>query len=344
MPPRPAAPAPRPVAPPKLEQTVAAPTPQPVRVAPAPANTAPGSSPRVSAREVATIQAVAPRPQVEAEADPEEAEEYVSPTPARRPTRNRTSAAKDLSKKGKLTLLLGIAGGIVFVVGAFLVYFLAFTKPTTSVDPKAQRHTFRVLGNSPGALHMAIRQAKDGDLILLEGDVKEANVRVTVPNLTIEADAGRAVTWIYPATGPHDYNLLHVENVPGFRLRGITLDGGNKAKALISLYGKCPGTHLEKLQLKNAKVNGVIFANCEGTADSRVRLTDVTITTSKPTESAIRFEINPSMQSAPQVNRYFDLRQVSFPGGGRKATTPNPEFVLPTTIELPSGVSLETVP
>ena len=138
--------------------------------------------------------------------------------------------------------------------------------------------------------------------------------------------------------------MLLVSNVPGLKLRGITLDGANKAEALISIYGRCQGTQLEKLQLKNATKFGIIFVNCEGTADSPVRLTDVTITTNKPIESAIRFDLSKVLPEAPKVNAYFDFRGVNFLGTGKKVTTPNLEVVTKSTIELRPGDSLETVP
>ena len=86
------------------------------------------------------------------------------------------------------------------------------------------------------------------------------------------------------------------------------------------------------------------MVNCEGTADAPVRLTDVTITTTQPTESAIRFDIAKGLPSYPKVNAHFDFGQVKFLGAGKRATTPNLEFVTKSTITLPAGDSLEPLP
>ena len=273
----------------------------------------------------------------------------VSPVfvPPPRPVRKRPPVQQDEAKKGKLPLLLGVGGGIAFVVVAFLVYFLVIAGPPQgpSGDPKPpQRATFHVLANSAGARNLAVRQAKEGDLILLEGDVIDSNVEVKVANLTIEPEPGRKVTWTsHPRAAP-GAKLLLVSNVPGLQLRGIALDGKDKAEALISFYGRCQATHLDKVQLKGAIKYGVIFVNCEGTAEAPVRFTEVLIATAKPTESAIRFDISTTLPSAPKVNAYFDFRQVTFSGPGRKLTTPNTNFVLTTTLGLRAGDTLETVP
>ena len=278
---------------PPPETVRVAPPPQPSRVAPVPAIPTPRSSPRVNPVEVATAQAEPAVQQVESEPAPrEDSEDYPVPQPTRRVTRTRRPEAQIGKRRKPLPLLLGIAGGVVFVAVGFLVYFYLFANPSdSSNDPKPQRVTHRVVAGSTGSLKQVLRKAKDGDLIILEGDVIDADVNITVPNLTIEAEPGRQVTWTcHPRAAPGAKMLL-VSNVPGLQLRGIMLDGVNKAETLISIYGHCPGTHLDKLQLKNATKYGVVFVNCEGTADSPVRLTDVTITTTKPTESAIRFDL-----------------------------------------------------
>ena len=353
-PPPPPLPTPRPVAPSRIEP-VAPPTPQPVAVSPPPSGrtsnarplAAPGSSPRLSAAEFSTAQATAPLPEVEPDTQ-EEPEEAPVFEPKRRPDRKRSPRKEVERAKSKLPLLIGIAGGISFVVAALAVYFLVLSKPADNrTNPKTpQRVVHRVAANSSGGLTMVLMKAKEGDLILLEGDIRDAMVEIKIPNLTIEADSGRKVTW-----SPYETSrirrgspLLLISNVSGFQLRNVTLDGENKAEALVSCYGKCHGTLLDKVQLKNATRSAIIFSNCSGTAESPVRLTEVSIATNKPTDTAILFGYNPSFKEIMLIDSHFDLRQVSFSGPGRKVTTPEFKFVDRGTIELPSGISLETAP
>jgi serine/threonine protein kinase len=345
-------PTPRPVAPSRIEE-VAPPTPQPVAVSPPPSGrssngrAAPGSSPRVidpefsTARTTAPVQVAEPEPAVQ-----EDSEDAAVVVPTRRPERKRAPRVVVDPKKSKLPLLLGIGGGITAVVAAVAIYFLVFSKPADNpTDPKKpQRVVHRIAANTSGGITAALKKAKEGDLILLEGDIREARVEITIPNLTIEADSGRKVTWSYPTKAPEGFKLLLLSNVSGFQLRNVTLDGDNKAEALVIAYGKCHGTLFDKVQLKNATKYGIVFPNCSGTAESPVRLTEVAIPTNKPTDTAIRFDYRPSLKEVMTVNAHFDLRGVSFSGPGRKVTTPNFDFVDRGTIELPSGVSVETAP
>jgi hypothetical protein len=125
-------------------------------------------------------------------------------------------------------------------------------------------------------------------------------------------------------------------------MRGITLDGGNQAEALIVLYSSCPGARLENLQLRNAGKYGIWVTSCAGTADNRVQLLNLDFQT-PARATALRFDVQPHHKAIPQ-NRFFTIRNCSFNGPGRKITTPNPQQVDDNTIELPTGVQFQFVP
>jgi hypothetical protein len=195
----------------------------------------------------------------------------------------------------------------------------------------------------PGALRQALRKAREGDHLLLVGDVEEADVGVEHRNLTLEAEPGKTITWRCPGDVRPDAKLLLVSSKSaGLQLRGVTLDGDNRAEALVTIFGQCPGVRLENLELKNFKKYGVLIMSGEGSEESPVELLDVSFH-ARQGQHAVRFAQQPQVATV-KVNRYFLFKGCTFDGPGHKITTSDLACVDPATLRLPKGAALERIP
>jgi hypothetical protein len=214
-----------------------------------------------------------------------------------------------------------------------------------SGDKKAKapgREPIRV-ASGPRALRQALQKAREGDHLLLTGDLEESHVTITQRNLTIEAEPGTTVTWRCPAGTPATEKLLLLgSNAAGLQFRGITLDGGNLIDTLVTIFAQCPGVRLENLQLKNSRKYGVLVMSGEGSAESPVEFRDITFTT-RPGQHAVRFDLQPQVVAVKR-NRFFHFQGCTFEGGGYKLTTPDLATVDLDTLHLPEGVTLERIP
>jgi serine/threonine protein kinase len=119
--------------------------------------------------------------------------------------------------------------------------------------------------------------------------------------VTLEAEAGKRVVWRLPPswqppenekrTGPTSF--LTFGPLDGFRLRGFTIDGGDKVDDLVVVFDKCPGLTLEDVTLKGFNHSGVAFVSCKGTSDSRITLRDIKVEGSPKAAAALSFRILP---------------------------------------------------
>ncbi len=115
--------------------------------------------------------------------------------------------------------------------------------------------------------------------IIVEDDLTESDVQVhELPDVTIEAAAGKTINWKPASSAAKTSKLLTVLKAEGFHLRGFTLDGENRIDCLINLYHHCPATVLEDLTLKGFDKYGIWVSNCEGdeSPDRHIVLTGLT--------------------------------------------------------------------
>jgi hypothetical protein len=241
-----------------------------------------------------------------------------------------------------LPIILGAAGLLVLLTGAFVLLLLGMWAgwfSRSNRDDKQQAPRRIVVGTS--GLAAALRNAKPGDRIVLEGDLLEDSVHVTTSDLTIEGEEGKTVVWRCPATALPNSKLLHLTSVSGVTIKNITFDGANKADALILLFAKNPGLRLQNLRLQNFVKQGILVANCEGTEDRKIALSSVRFQT-EPNRTAIHFTTFPHARAILK-DRFFDLRGCEFYGPGKKITADEGD-IDPATIDLPSGVAIETLP
>ncbi|MFO0846044.1 MAG: serine/threonine-protein kinase [Gemmataceae bacterium] len=319
---RPAVPAPRPIPSPR----------PPTRSAPRPVG------PRSSANGVPAAVA-APDASEAGSADEPLSDLRVSPNKLAN-IRRRFPAWKELPSQARW--------GIVGVAGAALLGGLIWLLPGPSgggpkANPKGPEPL--VVSDAPGqSLEAALRKAKDGDRIVVRTDITEASVSLNGKrDLLIEAEAGRKVVWRCPADVPPSTKLLLIGNAPGLTLRGVTLDGGSKAESLVILYGKCPGLTLERLGLRGMQKYGVVVTNCEGTAESPVTFSELTVDV-QPGQTGILFDLKPQLQGAVPLNAHFRLRDCTFNGPGRKVGATSPSVFEKDTLRLPPNLTLEIGP
>jgi hypothetical protein len=218
-----------------------------------------------------------------------------------------------------------------------------FRKEQAAAPRTPERPTFVVGRSGKGALptlNEALQRARlkrgQGARIVVQDDLAEEEVRVIdLPNVSIEADEGRTITW-RPRPGDPLKKLLTVTNAEGFRLKGFTLDGNGRAEALITLSLRCPGVVLEGLTLTDFTHYGVWVTNCEGgPGDKQVSLHHLNFVTTGADQTALFFDV---LKNIPGIvkDRHFSVSDFSFEGPGAKVKTPNPDFL--EDVKLPPGV------
>jgi serine/threonine protein kinase len=208
------------------------------------------------------------------------------------------------------------------LLGGLAVYsFFAQPAPATTGNPSTARppriYTRTNANGDPVDFKAFLDRATTGDRIVLQDDVSAGEVQINgVKHLTIEAAPDRNIIWRYPESAPDDHTLLVVNSAEGLTLRGITFDGGGRAKTLVNLFGKSPGLAMEDLRLTNFRRYGVHVTNCEGSAEKNVKLADLRFTTSDREQVGLYFEVLEKVRTAVPVNSHFRIRGCKCSGGG----------------------------
>jgi serine/threonine protein kinase len=156
--------------------------------------------------------------------------------------------------------------------------------PVVSAPPRVERiraGTGQSIGHA--SLAAALVEAQPGDRVLVHQTPFEERlvlkgVAFPEPGVLLEAATpGSPVVWV-PSDGSHDQPLLHLSDVAGLRLKGFRLDGRNRVDDLVVLTGRCPGVHLEDVQLGGFRRCAVQFKDCAGEPKWPVLLARVRIT------------------------------------------------------------------
>ena len=160
---------------------------------------------------------------------------------------------------------------------------------------------------------------------------------VDLPNVRIEAEAGKTIHW-RPSSKPGGTKLLLVHKAENFHLKGFTLDGDNRINTLINLFHHCPGATLEDLKLQGFKQYGIWVTNCEGgeTSDRYIRFNRLLFVTNKEDQTALFFSIQDSVRDSIPKNQFFTFHDCEFKGPGAKIKTPN--LATLQNIEWPPGI------
>ncbi len=243
--------------------------------------------------------------------------------------------------------VVGIVSSVVLVIILVfaLLAWLFGQKPEKNKIDRNETATFRVnhLGTDgahnsiTAALQTALTRKGQPARIILEENVAEGDVMVTLPNVTIEADAGKKVVWRPAENARRESKLLMINKAPGFRLRNVTLDGEDRIETLVTLFHHCPGAILEDLILQGFQKNAVWITNCEGgeSIPQHIVFQRDQFLSTKPEQTDLFFSIKPHTANAIAVNKYFIVRECTW-GQGAKVKTPDPKTL--ERIELPDGV------
>jgi serine/threonine protein kinase len=187
------------------------------------------------------------------------------------------------------------------------------------------------------ALKRAKQQQSGAVRILLQNDIAELG-RISSPNITIESDGDRAVTWKPPAqVGGSVKTLILIYNAENFHLRGVTLDGDNRMEILVNMAGNCAGTSLKDLKLRGFTRNGLECTNCNGgTVDRRVVLSNLTFQTGKANQTGLYFDHRDNLQFPP--NYMIVVRNASMEGPGTRIAAKSEQACVKGNVDLGPGL------
>ena len=185
------------------------------------------------------------------------------------------------------------------------------------VDPTTRppkRYTKTNAKGEPVDFRDFLAKTMNDERIVLQDDVETGPVIINQRNLTIEAAGDKEITWRFLDKGSSAPTMIVMNNAEGTTLQGVTLDGGDRAKTLINLYGRSPGLTLRNLQLKNFKEYGVHVTNCEGSSKKPIQIGGLTFEMSKPEQIGIYFDILEHSRGTVPVDRYFGIHDCKFNG------------------------------
>jgi serine/threonine protein kinase len=276
--------------------------------------------------------------------EPDDLHFQAEPVRRRRPAGPRRNQAP---VKKTLWLLWALIGGAVLLacgVIGLVSYLVLKPEPPGPAPVVKAREPLRVNASTPLGLSGALKNAHPGDRILLETDILECDLSVRQPNVTIEGAPGKMITWRCPdrAKAEERPKLLIIESKGGVTVKNVTMDGAGKTEALVMFFGKCPGSKLEGVKLRNSKDFGVAFVNCEGDPNNPAAVVDSDIFTT-PNMTGVRFLIGQA-HATIHVNRHIALRNCNIEGPGPKLTTPREADIDPKTIALPLGLDIAVKP
>jgi len=260
-------------------------------------------------------------------------------------TRSRTTGKSAGKRQG---LFWPIVGGSALVVTA-LVLLVVVVYSHSGRSEKPLRPPIRITAASAGGLTLALRNALDGDRIIIETDITEADVNVSKKNITIEGAEGKSITWRSPPNMPDNAKLLNITGAEGLLVRNLTFDGENRGMALIQIYSKCDGLKLENLELTGIRQYGLLFATAAGSREAPMLVRNVRILTSRPDSYAVGFW--PASHATISQTCHLAFRDLSISGPGRKlvqrlqkvTNEPPRSPVLLDTILLPGGLTIESL-
>ena len=287
------------------------------------------------------------------EHEPVTAPEQAKPRSARK---GPVSSTKRLGGLPPATLPNRQVGWVVAIVSSIvlavvlIIALLAWMfgqKPEKSGLGKNEPAIFRVnrLGNYgafptiSSALRSISTRSRQAARIVLQEDIAENDVMITLPNVTIEAEAGKKIVWRPLRNARPQSKLLMINKAPGFRLKNVTLDGENRIETLVNMFQYCPAMVLEDLVLQGFQKNAIWVTNCEGgeAIPDHILLQRLQFLPAKPDQTDIFFSILENDQVGILVNKHFIIRDCTW-GQGIKVKTPDLKDIDLNHIELPPGV------
>jgi hypothetical protein len=204
-------------------------------------------------------------------------------------------------------------------------------RPAVHVS-QSQRDACRSVGE-------ALRKAKANERIVVHDPVVREALEVdgktwrVARDLTVEPadELKEPVRWILPAKSKAP-QLLVLNNLEGFTLRGFTFDGEQRAEDTILLTGRCPGLTVEDVTVQGFKRSGVLISNCVGGMGRPVSLVRLRAVTRKPDEFAVYIDLNKSVRD-PNINQFIAFRDCRVEGPSKVPLRSAPALV--RDVQLP---------
>jgi hypothetical protein len=260
----------------------------------------------------------------------------------KRPSGRNLQAPTVLTRR--LWIVIGVATAAVLLLVALITWIaIAVSSGQKQQQGQTPRPPLRVDPSGAGKAYTTIQEALNHasahDHIHLMTNISEGNVNIPQKeNLVIESAPGQMATWKFPAGLSDSDKMLAVVSVTGFELKHVTLDGSQKAKSLITLYGSCPGLKLTDLELRYFKDYGVSVIGCDGTPTQPVDLFNLRITTDKSSQTGLFFDYTGN--SIIKRPKYITVRGCSFAGEGAKLTATKLEDIAEVKLEGTSPFTL----
>jgi serine/threonine protein kinase len=265
--------------------------------------------------------------------------------------RRRSGSGKKVAgrkARGNNAAVWWVVGGVAVAVCAVVALILALVFLLGGGPRKETvRDPIRVGPGHKTSLRQALASASSGDRIILTSDIVEADLLLDgkdgkLKNLTIEGEAGKTVVWRFPARKDKLAKMMVAGYVEGLVLKNLTISGEGRGEILIALYGKCPGTRLENIELKGYQKCGVYVMNCEGSAEQKVQFAQLRFD-SPPGGAGVRFDLLPRLLVLVDKNRFFAFQGCTFKGGASKVQTTAEAGIDRATMDL-DNIKIDVVP
>jgi hypothetical protein len=238
-------------------------------------------------------------------------------------------------------VLIGAAVGIILIVVALCLW--AFLSPRAHPFSWGKHGRTLVVNKAGGPdvfpnLRDAVASARANDVILVQNDIAEADIHIEKKkNLSIVAGQGKTVVWKCPENVPASAKMLTLTRMEGFELKDFTLDGGNRAEALIAVFDKCPGLAVQNVKLQNFAKYGVLVSDSQGTANKPIRFSRSQFVT-KEGQAGVFFQSTGAL--GVTKNQHIVINgDCTFTGTGSRVKASKAGAV--EHIELPAVVRLE---
>lgn len=143
----------------------------------------------------------------------------------------------------------------------------------------------------------ALKVAQFDDVIEIIDATWRERIHLVGPQynfITIASSSPSRPVRLEPPPGANDSDtLLHVENVEGLKLRGLSLHGQDRTKKLMTVVGPCPRLNLDEMSFSGFTETGLSFEAAGGEADTirLIRLRDVKFEGGEKTAAATAIDL-----------------------------------------------------
>jgi eukaryotic-like serine/threonine-protein kinase len=232
--------------------------------------------------------------------------------------RTKGKSTAPLESRGPLSYwVLGGTGAVVTALVILLLSWLLSSSRPNRGDAAngAGPNDLYVRNTDPkGAfreLTSQIARALPHQHIIVDSPVVEGPLEVIGrKSISIQAEKGKRVVFQLPV-GSREKRIAYFHDVEDVEFQGFVLDGQDQVDHVIELAMNCPGLTLHHLALQGFQRCGIVVANCAGSSDRPVSLTDIKFLATAEREAGLVFEINPRI-TVPVANDHIHVSHCEF--------------------------------